>query len=107
MKLRCQGRANSQPIGLTYCLDKRDHTAHDVDDAPLTDGELTAGFTTSGDGVYLNPADAAMTRDQLTAWFRLRGVHDDAFLAELLDEHQGKTLDEMDEVYERMHGSTA
>jgi hypothetical protein len=84
-----------------------EHLAHDRDDAVLTDGELAAGFTGSGSGVYLNPVDAAMTRDQLTAWFRLRGVHDDAFLAELLAEHQGKTLDEMDEVYERMHGSMA
>jgi hypothetical protein len=28
--LQCAGRENGRPVGLTYCLDKRDHAAHSL-----------------------------------------------------------------------------
>ncbi len=30
-QITCEGRSNGQPVGLTYCLDKRDHGRHEVD----------------------------------------------------------------------------
>lgn len=51
--------------------------------------------------------DHAMTREDLTAWLRMRGVNDEAYLAELLAQYAGKTEDEMDEIYDSMHGSMA
>lgn len=47
--------------------------------------------------------DTPMTREDMAVWFQARGVRDDAYLAELLAEHAGKTENEMDRIYEGMH----
>ncbi len=51
--------------------------------------------------------DAAMTREAMTAWLRERGVDDAGYLDELLARYAGKTEDEMDEIYNSMHGDMA
>jgi hypothetical protein len=48
-----------------------------------------------------------MSTEALTAWLRHRGVVDEDWLAELLEMHQGRSLNEMDAIYEAMHGSMA
>ncbi len=58
-------------------------------------------------GALEAPAEtAAMTRDELSAWLRLRGVPDGQLATEL-DRYAGKTEDEMDAIYDAQHGSIA
>jgi hypothetical protein len=71
--------------------------------AALTTAELAIGLHATGGTVCLTPAEAPMTREALTAWFTLRGVHDPAYLDELLTEHLGRTETEMDDRYAAMH----
>lgn len=56
-------------------------------------------------GCDTGPMSASDMRD----WFELRGAGQPGFLtvAELLEEHYGKTQDELDEMYEAMSGLTA
>ena len=48
-----------------------------------------------------------MSAEDMTAWLRLRGVTDPAYLTELLAAHEGHSRNEMDAIYEAMHGSVA
>lgn len=52
----------------------------------------------------ITPAGAAMSRDELAAWLRLRGVDDGAWMDELVALYAGCTEDQMDAVYDEMHG---
>lgn len=60
-------------------------------------------MTRIGNGLFMTPSDAAMTREHMEAWFRARGVRDTEYLDELLAENAGRTEREMDEEYDRMH----
>jgi hypothetical protein len=71
--------------------------------AAITADPQPGHMTSIGTGVYLTPSDAAMTRENLAAWLQARGVHDGAYLDELLSEHAGKTEDEMDRIYDETH----
>lgn len=52
---------------------------------------------------YVRPVEGAMTRAQLIAWFSLRGLPDGGYRDELLEQHLGDTLNDMDALYESMH----
>lgn len=55
---------------------------------------------------YRDQADStepAMTRDELAAWLRLRGVREQD-IPQMCDEYAGRTEAEMDEAYEDTHG---
>jgi hypothetical protein len=46
-----------------------------------------------------------MSLDDMSAWFEARGAGRPGFctVAELIEEHYGKTEDEMDRIYDEMH----
>jgi len=52
-------------------------------------------------------AGTPMSREAMAEWLRLRGVDDATYREQLLAKYAGKTEDEMDEIYDSMHGSMA
>lgn len=46
----------------------------------------------------------AMSRDELAAWLSIRGVDDGAWMDELIARYVGSTEDQMDAIYDEMHG---
>lgn len=53
------------------------------------------------------PMDQPMTRDEMAAWMRMRGVNDEAWLNELLERYEGWTEDRLDLEYEDVCGPMA
>ncbi len=52
MNLTCQGRKDGKPVGLTYCLDKKDHDKHDVDTTDSTQPSVVIEAPAPPDGYY-------------------------------------------------------
>jgi len=69
----------------------------------MTQTSTAAHMTRIGHGFYLTPSDAAMSREHMAAWFRIRGVTDAGELDRELDEHAGRTEAEMDAMYASLH----
>jgi hypothetical protein len=90
-----KGRANTQPAATFMSC-------------PRNCG-VDVGLHHSSDKVNGGCDTGPMSLDDMRAWFEQRGVGQPRFstLDEVIAEHYGKTEDELDAIYDAMHGDMA
>ena len=109
---KTQGIAAGDRIYATEIIDYYDFKIYaDASGTVLrvTDGNATELLIDWDAGVQgmADSGSVALIFD-LAAWFAMRGIERDSnAMTQLLAEYAGKTEDEMDAIYDAMHGSTA
>lgn len=90
----------------TAVIEQRSDTRAVLHLAPLA-GEIADGSETWAQKWPSEPVEAPMTEVELAAWLEHRGVQPDGDMAQWITEYLGKTLSEMDAIYDAMHGDMA